>query len=98
MLKKRVFQKALSALEFTPEIDLFAPRLNKQIHKYVSFKPDSEVFEADAFFISRTNLKFYAFLPFSCISRRLKENKSGKGERYYSGTKRDNSTILFCTS
>ena len=26
------------------------------------------------------------------------KNKSGKGNRYYSGTKVDNPTILFCTS
>ena len=73
MLKKCLFQKAISALQFTPEIDLFASRLNKQIDKYVSFKPDPEAFEVDAFFMSWTNLKFYAFPPFSCISRCLQK-------------------------
>ena len=67
------FQKALSALEFNTEIDLFASRLNKQIGKYVSFKPDPEAFEVDTFSILWTNLKFYAFPPFSCISRCLQK-------------------------
>ena len=49
MLKKCIFQKALSALQFTPQTDLFASRLNKQIDKYVSFKPDPEAFEVDVF-------------------------------------------------
>ena len=38
MLKKCIFQKAL---QFTPETDL---SVNKQIDKYVSFKPDPEAF------------------------------------------------------
>ena len=69
--KKGIFLKALSALQLTPKIDLFPSRLNKQIDKYVSFKPDPGAFEVDAFFMSWTNLKFYAFPPFSCISQCL---------------------------
>ena len=68
---KSIFPKALSALQFTPEIDLFASRLNKQIDKYVSFNPDPEAFEVDVIFMSWTNLKFYAFPPFSCFSQCL---------------------------
>ena len=70
--------------------------LNKQIDKYVSFKPDPAAFEVDAFFMSWTNLKFYAFPPFSCISPCFQKINLEKANRYYSGTKVDNPTILHC--
>ena len=49
ILKKMHFQKALSALQFTQETDLFASRLNKPKDKLVSFKLDHEAFAVDAF-------------------------------------------------
>ena len=73
MPKKCIFQKTLSPLQFTPEADLFASRLNKQIDKYVSLKPDPEAFEVDAFSMSWTHLKFYAFPPLSCLSQCLQK-------------------------
>ena len=69
MLNIDIFNKAMLDLHFKPDVGLFASRLNKQLDRFVSFKPDPEAIDADAFSISRTNLKFYAFLPFSCISR-----------------------------
>ena len=60
-------------LSFKPDVDLFASRLNKQLDRFVSFKSDSEAIDVDAFSISWTNLKFYAFPPFSCISRCIKK-------------------------
>ena len=44
--------------------------INRQINMF-QFKPDAEAFEVDAFFMLLTNLKFYAFPPFSCISQCL---------------------------
>ena len=35
-----------------PEVDIFAPRLNKQIGCFVSWKPDPEAVVVDAFSVS----------------------------------------------
>ena len=58
---------ALSRLNFKPEIDLFASRLNKQFDKYCSLWPDPNAFAIDAFTFPWTTEKFYCFPPFSCI-------------------------------
>ena len=48
----------------TPEIDLLAARLNTQLPKFVSWKPDPTSCLVDAFTITWDSLYFYAFLPF----------------------------------
>ena len=73
MLNIDIFNKAMLDLNFKPDVDLFASRLNKQLDRFVSFKPDPEAIDIDVFSISWTNLKFYAFPPFSCISRCLQK-------------------------
>ena len=70
-----IFNKAMLDLNFKPDVDLFASRLNKQLNRFVSFKPDPEAIDIDAFSISWTNLKFYAFPPFSCISPCLQKSQ-----------------------
>lgn len=67
MLDKKVFQDAISQLNFKPEIGLFASRSNCQIKKFVSWKPEPESYAIDAFFISWTNINLYCFPPFSVI-------------------------------
>jgi hypothetical protein len=67
MLNPSCVQIAINKFTFTPEIDLFASRLNKQFTKYCSYRPDPEAAYIDAFSISWNNLKFYWFPPFSCI-------------------------------
>ena len=67
MLTTSSLQDALSELDFTPEIDLFASRMNTQFPKYVSFKPDPSAFAMDAFTLDWSNIMFYAFPPFSVI-------------------------------
>lgn len=67
MLDKKVFQDAISQLNFKPEIGLFASRNNCQIKKFVSWKPEPESYAIDAFFISWTNINLYCFPPFSVI-------------------------------
>ena len=49
----------------TPEIDLFASRLNRQLGPFVSWRPDPEAFACDAFSLNLANFNFYAFSPFS---------------------------------
>ena len=54
-----------------PDIDLFASRLNTQCNKYVSYKPDPNAFQVDAFSINWSNITGYIFCPFSIIGKVL---------------------------
>ena len=67
----------LRELNSTPEIDLFASRLNAQFPQYVAYRPDLGG-EIDAFTINWSLLKFYAFPPFSVIPPVLKKIKEDK--------------------
>lgn len=67
MLNPKFLQQALHSLNFQPEIDLFASRLNAQFPNYCSMRPDPSASHIDAFSISWTGLKFYCFPPFSCV-------------------------------
>jgi hypothetical protein len=56
----------------TPQIDLFASRLNCQIDRYFSWKPDPHALAIDA--MSETwDEFFYAFPPFNMIGRVLRK-------------------------
>ena len=68
----------MTKFKFTPEMDLFASRLNKQFTKYCSCRPDPEARYIDAFSISWKNLKFYCFPPFSCILQAVQKIKQEK--------------------
>lgn len=52
-----------------PEIDLFATQLNAKCGKYLSWKPDPGSLAVDAFTISWNTYFFYAFPPFSLITK-----------------------------
>ena len=58
---------------FYPEIDLFASRLNKQVDRFVSWKPEPGAWAVDAFHLSWKPLTFYAFPPFSLIGQVLRK-------------------------
>ena len=62
MLDSSVLANALERLEFEPEIDLFASRVNTQFQKYVSYRPDPNAFAVDAFTLNWGELKFTPFL------------------------------------
>lgn len=62
---------ALSKLGVSPDIDLFASRLNFQIKPYVSFQPDPEAIAVNAFHMSWKPYLAYVFPPFCLISRIL---------------------------
>ena len=79
-LDSRVLQSTLTQLEFTPSVDLFASRLNAQYECYVSFRPDPEAFAVDAFSLSWQSLDFYAFPPFSVITRVLQKVRRDRAE------------------
>jgi len=67
-----LFQELLKRT-FIPEIDLFASKLNAKCDNYVSWHPDADAIAVDAFSIEWTNLKCYAFPPFSLIGQVLKK-------------------------
>ena len=51
--------------------DLFASRLTHQLARYISWRPDPQAFQSDAFSVNWKHLKGYAFPPFSLIARVL---------------------------
>lgn len=72
-LDSELLQCALYILNFKPDMDLFASRLNCQTNKFMSWKPDPEATGIDAFTINWETCSFYAFPPFSLISRVLQK-------------------------
>ena len=61
-----------------PNIDLFASRLNYQVIPYVSWMPDPDALAIDAFSIYWSDYFFYAFPPFSQITRVLRKIREDK--------------------
>jgi len=72
-LSEQWFIKLCSALSFKPEIDLFANRLNYQLKPFVSYRPDPEAMAVNSFLMNWTDWKFYAFPPFSIVSKTLQK-------------------------
>ena len=64
----------------SPEIDLFASRINYQIKPFLSYKPDPEAFAVNAFLLNWNRWFFYAFPPFCLISRILQKVYFDKAE------------------
>ena len=71
-LNPDIFHKISNVLG-TPEIDVFASRLNTQLPTYVSWKPDPEVSQVDAFSFSWNGRFVYIFPPFSLLNRCLQK-------------------------
>ncbi len=57
----------------TPTIDMFASRLNCQMERYISWRPDPGACAVDALRFRWTGEYFYAFPPFSLIPRCLQK-------------------------
>ena len=64
----------------TPEIDLFATRVNRQLDMFASWKPDPEATFIDAFTIDWSIHKFYCFPPLPLISRCLRKVETDHAE------------------
>ena len=63
-----------------PDIDLFASRLNTQLPRYVSWKPDPGAESIDAFTVHWSPTFFYAFPPFSLILKCLRKTETEEAE------------------
>ena len=72
-LKKALFKNACAKLSVTPNIDLFASRINYQITPYVSYRADPAAFAINAFHVSWQHHLFYTFSPFILITRVLQK-------------------------
>jgi hypothetical protein len=72
-LETTLLQSAFDVLDIQPNIDLFASRLNAQMQRYMSFRPDPDAEVVDAFSVSWKDFEFYAFPPFSVIPRVLRK-------------------------
>ena len=79
MLCRHVFN-CIVDLWGIPNIDMFASRLNKQISRFVSWKPDPDSTFVNAFSLSWTELYFYAFPPFSLIGQCVQKLRRDGGE------------------
>ena len=71
---------ALAYLKFTPEIDLFATRLNCQYHRFIAYSPDPEAEGVNAFNFSWSDMRWYAFPPFCLLPRVLQKISRDKGQ------------------
>lgn len=65
-------------MTFDPDIDLFASRLNAKVERFVSWQPEPGAMAIDAFSISWSNLKCYAFPPFSLLPQVLRKIRNDK--------------------
>lgn len=68
-LNPSLLKESMLFLDIQPSIDLFASRLNFQLNKYVSFQPDPGAISIDAFTLNWHKFIFYAFPPFSLLTR-----------------------------
>jgi ribonuclease HI len=71
-LNKGIFQKIARTFG-SPNIDLFASMNNAKCKRFCSWKPDPTSEAVDAFTICWSNEHFYAFPPFSLMSRVLQK-------------------------
>ena len=72
-LAPSIFNEIILHFQVTPEIDLFASRLNYQLKPFVSYRPDPEAYAINAFQLSWQHIFFYAFPPFCLIGRVLQK-------------------------
>ena len=79
MLAPNVFEQICSIFG-TPDIDLFATRLNTQLKRYISWHPDPGAESCDAFSVDWQQYYVYAFPPFSLILRCLRKLELDSGE------------------
>ena len=76
-LDTEIFEQLL-AMTFIPDIDLFASRFNAKFPKFVSWHPEPGAMAVDAFRVSWSNLKCYAFPPFSLLPQVLRKVRDDK--------------------
>ena len=80
-LHEDIFNKLINKFGFTPNIDLFATRINTQLQDYVSFQPDPGAKYVNAFTLDWGKFgKIYCFPPFSIIGKVIRKMRADKAE------------------
>lgn len=69
-LKRSIFVR-LCKQYFTPDVDLFASRLNKQLDCFVSWFPEPGAFAVNAFSLSWSGFSPFLFPPFNLVGKVL---------------------------
>lgn len=69
----KAYNTIVKGLKWTPQVDLFATRLNFKIKPFMSWKPDPEAEGFNAFSIFWGDRVFYAFPPFAIILKVLRK-------------------------
>lgn len=67
------YLRATHKLQFKPEIDVFAGRINNEVFKYVPGRPEPEAYAVDAFSVGWKNQNIQCFPPFSIIKAVLQK-------------------------
>ena len=80
-LNNSIFNKLID-LVFKPDIDLFASRLNKKLPMFVSWYPEPGCYAVNAFNISWSNFKCYAFPPFCLLPRVLAKVQADSVDKF----------------
>ena len=78
VLDLKIYKEAVELCDFTPNIDLFASRLNKNGQNYITYHPDPRAQAVNAFTLSWFGLHFYAFPPFSIILKNPSYDPGGQ--------------------
>ena len=73
-LNESVFHFICGELGFSPAIDLFATRINTQMRTFVSYRPDPNSVEVNAFLINWEKEKFMHFLHFYVYPKPFKSS------------------------
>ena len=77
-LDPNLFLQACKKLDFSPDIDMFASRVNKQLDRFVSYRPDPDCIHVNAFSISWERQKIYCFPPFNCVAKVLQKVRTDR--------------------
>ena len=62
------------------DMDLFASRVNAQLNKYVSWKPDPGAFAVDVFTLDWSGFRTFCFPPFSLTPRVLQKVEASEAD------------------
>ena len=73
MINSDILKSCLKKFDLSPNVDLFASRLNRQFQAYVSYTPEPDSFAVDAFTLDWSMYKNYIFPPFSLIPKILRK-------------------------
>jgi hypothetical protein len=98
MLRPDIFKQLVGKFG-SPNINLFALRLNRQVSCFLSWRPDPEATHIDAFSIDWSKFFFYAFRFSTIQSNCTMSTESGMGSsrRNNSGAELANTTLVFQT-